>query len=104
MVSSYFSGLAVLLAFSSGALAQIITPCTYQEYLCGSTLLTNGYVTADLRTAYALNPNNPVIPDTALSKVLFRCTDTAGTIVGNSYCIVGCGVVGDHLVDDQCTM
>lgn len=42
MVSSYLSGLAVLLAFSSGALAQITTPCTYQEYLCGSTLLTNG--------------------------------------------------------------
>lgn len=42
MVVKYHSGLAVLLAFSSAVLAQITTPCTYQEYLCGSTLLTNG--------------------------------------------------------------
>ncbi|CAG9952124.1 hypothetical protein V2G26_007284 [Clonostachys chloroleuca] len=104
MVVKYHSGLAVLLAFSSAVLAQITTPCTYQEYLCGSTLLTNGYAVADLRTAYDANLNSPVIPDTALNKVLFRCTDNVGAIVGNSYCIVGCGVVGDNLVDDMCTM
>ena len=36
------AGLVTLIAFSSVAKAQITTPCTYQEYVCGSTLLANG--------------------------------------------------------------
>ncbi|CAI6087890.1 unnamed protein product, partial [Clonostachys chloroleuca] len=90
MVSQYLSGLAVFLP----------SPLEPWHRL-QRHILTKRYATADLRTVYSLNPNNPVIPDTALSKVLFRCTDTVGTIAGNSYCIVGCGVVGDNLVDDQ---
>lgn len=36
---SYLAGLATLLAVAT---AQITTPCTYQEYVCGSTLIAGG--------------------------------------------------------------
>ncbi|PTB62521.1 hypothetical protein BBK36DRAFT_1144537 [Trichoderma citrinoviride] len=99
------AGLVTLIAFSSVAKAQITTPCTYQEYVCGSTLLANGYTAlTDLRPAYAINPDAPTITDAQLGQVLFRCVDQAGGIVGNSYCIVGCAVIGDDTANDQCTM
>lgn len=36
------AGFVALLAFSGVTKAQITTPCTYQEYVCGATLLANG--------------------------------------------------------------
>ncbi|KAH0530821.1 hypothetical protein TsFJ059_005403 [Trichoderma semiorbis] len=57
-----------------------------------------------LRLTYAVNPNAPTITDLQLAQVLFRCTDQAGGIVGNSYCIVNCAVIGDDTVNDMCTM
>ncbi|TFB00882.1 hypothetical protein CCMA1212_007325 [Trichoderma ghanense] len=99
------AGFVALLAFSGVTKAQITTPCTYQEYVCGATLLANGYTAAtELRTAYDANPNAPTITDAQLGQVLYRCVDEAGGIVGNSYCIVGCAVVGDDTVNDMCTM
>lgn len=130
MVRQYLASLLFLLALSPLAQAQITTPCTFQEYVCGSTLLTNGkssfnsslnpwvsslltllccccctgYVAADLRAGYAINPDNPVIADARLNQVLFRCIDQIGTIVGNSYCIVGCATIGTDIDNDMCTM
>ncbi|KAJ4863141.1 hypothetical protein T069G_04095 [Trichoderma breve] len=102
MTRFLLASLATLLAVAT---AQITTPCTYQEYVCGSTLLANGYTAlTDLRPAYAVNPNAPTITDLQLAQVLFRCTDQAGGIVGNSYCIVNCAVIGDDTVNDMCTM
>ncbi|KAL6877914.1 cellulose signaling related protein OOC1 [Trichoderma longibrachiatum] len=99
---SYLAGLATLLAVAT---AQITTPCTYQEYVCGSTLIANGYTAAaELRAAYDLNPDAPTITDAQLGQVLFRCVDQAGGIVGNSYCIVNCAVIGDDTANDMCTM
>lgn len=63
-----------------------------------------GYVAADLRTAYDINPLAPTIPDTDLGQVLYRCIDTSGVIIGNSFCIVDCAVVGDNTDNDMCTM
>ncbi|KAH0530820.1 hypothetical protein TsFJ059_005403 [Trichoderma semiorbis] len=57
-----------------------------------------------IKPAYAVNPNAPTITDLQLAQVLFRCTDQAGGIVGNSYCIVNCAVIGDDTVNDMCTM
>lgn len=97
--------LASLATLFAVATAQITTPCTYQEYVCGTTLLANGYTAAaELRAAYALNPDAPTITDAQLGQVLYRCTDQAGGIVGNSYCIVNCAVIGDDTVNDMCTM
>ncbi|KAH7316929.1 hypothetical protein B0I35DRAFT_461494 [Stachybotrys elegans] len=93
-------GLAALLAFSPTADAQ--TLCTYQEYVCGARLLTDGYTPAQLRTAYDANPG-PVITDDQLEQVLFRCTDTAGLVIANSYCIVACAALGTFEAD-QCIM
>ncbi|UKZ61370.1 uncharacterized protein TrAtP1_002636 [Trichoderma atroviride] len=102
MTLFHLAGLATLLAVAT---AQITTPCTYQEYVCGSTLLTNGYTaTTELRAAYSANPNAPNITDAQLSQVLFRCIDQAGGVVGNSYCIVNCAVIGNDTVNDECTM
>lgn len=67
-------------------------------------LRRKGYAVPDLRTAYDLNLAAPVIEDTSLNQVLFRCVDTAGTIIGNSYCIVDCAVVGTDTTNDMCTM
>lgn len=64
-----------------------------------------GYTaTAELRAAYSTNPNAPNITDAQLSQVLFRCIDQAGGIIGNSYCIVNCAVIGNSTVNDMCTM
>ncbi|KAK0762496.1 hypothetical protein N5P37_005312, partial [Trichoderma harzianum] len=86
MTRFVLASLATLLAVAT---AQITTPCTYQEYL---------------RPAYAANPNAPTITDAQLAQVLFRCTDQAGGIVGNSYCIVNCAAIGDDTINDMCTM
>ncbi|KAK4084330.1 uncharacterized protein Triagg1_810 [Trichoderma aggressivum f. europaeum] len=102
MTRFYLASLATLLAVAT---AQIVTPCTYQEYVCGSTLIAGGYTAAaELRAAYDINPDAPTITDAQLAQVLYRCTDQAGGIVGNSYCIVNCAVIGDNTVNDMCTM
>ncbi|CAI6091357.1 unnamed protein product [Clonostachys chloroleuca] len=103
-VSKSLSGIVILLSFTVAALGQVITPYAYQELVCGQTLITNGYTTAQLRAAYTLNSNIPTIPDTALNKVLYRCTDNIGTVISNSFCIVGCDMIGDNTVNDMCTM
>ncbi|PKK46527.1 hypothetical protein CI102_14138, partial [Trichoderma harzianum] len=64
-----------------------------------------GYTAAaELRAAYALNPDAPTITDAQLGQVLFRCADQAGSIIGNFYCIVNYAVIGDDTVNDMCTM
>ncbi|KAM6483393.1 hypothetical protein HDV62DRAFT_358467, partial [Trichoderma sp. SZMC 28011] len=51
MTRFLLASLATLLAVAT---AQITTPCTYQEYVCGATLIANGYTAlTDLRPAYA---------------------------------------------------
>ncbi|KAH0495793.1 hypothetical protein TgHK011_009323 [Trichoderma gracile] len=68
-------------------------------------VLTRRYTAAaELRAAYDLNPDAPTITDAQLGQVLFRCVDQAGGIVGNSYCIVNCAVIGDDTANDMCTM
>ncbi|ROT42904.1 hypothetical protein SODALDRAFT_327065 [Sodiomyces alkalinus F11] len=104
MARQHLASLLFLLALSPIAQAQIETPCTFQEYICGSTLLANGYVEEDLRAGFTLNPDAPIISDAQLDRVLFRCVDQIGTIVGNSFCIVGCASIGTDIDNDMCTM
>jgi hypothetical protein len=119
-------GLAALLAFSPAAQGFTL-PCFYEEYKCGFTYagivdgmsllirsiyirhqLTGGYKgynTTELTTAAALNPTLPGPLTTAqLNDVLFRCVDTIGTLVADSFCIAGCISIGGDTVDDLCAM
>ncbi|KAF3073901.1 hypothetical protein CFAM422_004204 [Trichoderma lentiforme] len=75
------------------------------RFLLASLATLLAVATAQITTpSYAVNPNAPTITDAQLAQVLFRCTDQAGGIVGNSYCIVNCAVIGDDTVNDMCTM
>ena len=112
MLANTFSGFAVLLALSPAVQAVL---CTYQEYICGSTLLdgpdgtgNTDYDVAALTAAYGANSRVPTLSDPItedeLRDVLFRCDDTDGGIVANSFCIVGCVPMGGNLDNDQCTL
>ncbi|CAK7233559.1 hypothetical protein SBRCBS47491_008653 [Sporothrix bragantina] len=94
---------AALIGFARPAVAFTIA-CQYQEYKCGSELFnTDGYNMTELTDAVNLTSTIPPLEDYQLMNVIFRCTDIAGAIAGNSYCIAGCiGMASTS--NDQCAM
>ncbi|UKZ86542.1 uncharacterized protein TrAFT101_002366 [Trichoderma asperellum] len=98
------TNLAAMLAFSPAVLG-FTTPCIYQGYTCGYTMIaTYGYNNTELTTAVNKTSIIPPLADTQLLQVLYRCVDTNGTIAGNSLCIAGCISMNSTTLDDQCAL
>ncbi|PMD64139.1 uncharacterized protein K444DRAFT_641069 [Hyaloscypha bicolor E] len=96
--------LGALLAFVPATQGST-SPCVYQGYKCGYTMVTEfGYNNTEL--TFAVNKTNVVPPlnTIQLLNVLYRCVDTRGDIAANSFCIAGCISVGDFTVSDECAM
>jgi len=85
-----------------------ITPCLYQGYRCGYSMVRDfGYTEADM--IEAVNQTQAVIPPlnaVELLDVLYRCIDVRAAMVGNSYCIAGCIDMAHEgeIENDQCAM
>ncbi|KAJ9134269.1 hypothetical protein NKR23_g10227 [Pleurostoma richardsiae] len=98
-----FAG-AALLALAPTASAFNVG-CTYQEYKCGYSLVSdNGYNTTELTAGVNQTGIIPPLTNVQLLQVLYRCENVAGSIVGNSFCIAGCISMGDNTQDDQCAL
>ncbi|MFC7308948.1 hypothetical protein ACFQVC_32665 [Streptomyces monticola] len=89
-----------------GSSASPTTPCTYQGYKAGYNLIAlYGYTNEDLQQAIVANPKVPQDLSTAqMLQVLYRCTDTDGTIEAVEYCEFGAENMGGVTSNDQCAM
>lgn len=108
------------------------TPCIYQSYKCGFTLMSvycmtcpalsgasdlsglpvknlrnqnsqaPGYTVSKLTAAVNDAPSIPPLSVAQLTQVIYHCEDILGNTTGNAYCVNGCLPTPTRTEDDQC--